>query len=55
MYKNKAQCLKCKDIVESKSRWDMQTCRCGNLSVDGGNDYHKRSAKDFKKVKELSD
>ncbi len=40
---NKAQCLLCKDIIESKYRHDFVTCSCGNLSVDGGKDYIKRS------------
>lgn len=52
---NKAQCLKCKEIIESTFRHDYKTCKCGNLSVDGGKDYCKRSAVDFKQVKELSE
>jgi hypothetical protein len=51
---NKAQCLKCKQIIESKHRHDYVTCKCGSVSVDGGKDYLKRSAKDMKYVKELS-
>lgn len=42
---NKAQCLLCQDIIESKSRWDFQMCSCGNLHVDGGLDYVKRGFK----------
>jgi hypothetical protein len=41
--KNIAKCLLCGDIVESKHRHDFVTCKCGNLSVDGGKDYFKRS------------
>lgn len=41
--KNIAKCLLCGDIIESKHRHDYVTCKCGNLSVDGGKDYCKRS------------
>ena len=41
--KNIAKCLLCGDIIESKHRHDYVTCKCGNLSVDGGKDYWKRS------------
>jgi len=41
--KNIAKCLLCGDIIESKHRHDFVTCKCGNLSVDGGQDYWKRS------------
>lgn len=51
---NKALCLICGDILESKYTHDVETCRCGNLSVDGGKDYTKRSFKTTK-WKELSE
>ena len=40
---NKAKCLKCGDIIESKHRHDYVSCKCGAISVDGGKDYLKRS------------
>lgn len=40
---NKAKCLMCGDIIESKHRHDYVTCSCGNLSVDGGTDYLRRN------------
>lgn len=43
--RNSVQCLKCADIIESKHRHDYVTCSCGNVSVDGGKDYLKRSFK----------
>lgn len=43
---NKAKCLLCGDVLESTSRHDSKTCRCGNLSVDGGHDYIRRSYRD---------
>lgn len=42
---NRARCKLCGDIIESKDRHDYVTCKCGNLSVDGGQDYHRRSVK----------
>lgn len=41
--KNALKCLKCGDIIESKNRHDYVTCSCGNVSVDGGLDYLRRS------------
>jgi hypothetical protein len=43
---NAAKCLKCGDTIMSTSRHDFVTCSCGNLSVDGGHDYLKRSVRD---------
>ena len=40
---NTAKCLVCGDIIESKYRHDFVLCSCGNLAVDGGHDYLKRS------------
>jgi len=51
--KNKAQCLKCKDIIESKSQHDLQRCKCGEIFLDGGQDYFRGGAKDFKSFKRL--
>ena len=52
---NKAQCKLCGDVIESVSRNDYQRCKCGEISVDGGKSYLKRSAKDFNNIIELSD
>jgi hypothetical protein len=41
--KNAIRCLSCRDIIESKSIHDCQTCNCGQVSVDGGHDYLQRS------------
>lgn len=45
--KNRAKCRLCKDILESFHRHDYVTCRCGEISIDGGNDYLHCSARDF--------
>lgn len=39
---NKAKCLKCLQVVESKSRHDFRYCGCEQLAVDGGKDYVRR-------------
>lgn len=41
--RNRIQCLLCKEIIESKSVHDFVTCSCGNVSVDGGQEYCKVS------------
>jgi hypothetical protein len=43
---NEARCLKCMDVIQSVHRHDFVTCSCGNLSVDGGDSYLKRSVRD---------
>ena len=40
---NKAECLRCGDIVESTHRHDFKRCECGSIAVDGGRDYLKRA------------
>jgi hypothetical protein len=52
---NKAQCKLCGDVIESVSHYDFQKCKCGEISVDGGKSYLKRSAKDLRNIIELSD
>lgn len=52
--RNRAKCLHCGDIIESKNRHDFVTCTCGMLSVDGGLDYLKRCG-DLKFMEELSE
>lgn len=41
--RNSAKCLNCNEEIESKHRHDFCWCKCGNLAVDGGKDYLKRS------------
>lgn len=52
--KNQAMCKTCGDIIESKTCHDFVTCSCGNLSIDGGKDYIRRSAKPGAKWIEMS-
>jgi tRNA(Ile2) C34 agmatinyltransferase TiaS len=52
---NKAQCKLCNDIIESTNRHDFKRCSCGEIAVDGGTSYIKRSAKDLSNIIELSE
>lgn len=40
--KNKAQCKKCKDIIESKATNDLKKCSCSSIAMDGGLEHIKR-------------
>ena len=51
--KNAAKCLVCNEVVESKHRHDFAICKCGNVAVDGGKDYLKRSVRG-KGIKDMS-
>lgn len=52
--KNQVKCLKCGDIIESKNRHDFVTCSCGNVSVDGGKYYLRRTFHNKDDYEELS-
>ena len=51
---NKAECRLCGDVIESTNRHDFKWCECGEIAVDGGKSYLKRSAKNLDNVIELS-
>jgi len=36
--KNSVQCTKCNDIIVSEVNGLKVTCRCGNVTIDGGTD-----------------
>ena len=40
--RNSVKCLLCKDHITSEHRHDFRSCSCGNIGVDGGNDYLRR-------------
>jgi hypothetical protein len=52
--KNSLQCLICLEEVVSTHRHDFRRCSCGNVAVDGGKDYLKRSVRDLSKIKDTS-
>ena len=39
---NGVKCLECFDIIESWHVHDFKSCKCGNISVDGGLEYARR-------------
>ena len=40
---NQAHCRQCGTEIYSANRHDYKTCECGSISVDGGQDYLRRS------------
>lgn len=54
LLRNRLQCLKCEDIIESKHRHDFKFCKCGACFVDGGLDYIRRGG-DITFIKDLSE
>ena len=42
---NAAVCNQCDDFIVSKHRHDFVTCKCGAISVDGGQEYLRRVGK----------
>ncbi len=45
--RNRAKCKLCEDIIESDHVNDYVTCGCGEISVDGGTQYCRCSARDW--------
>lgn len=43
---NRIQCDSCKDIITSRHTHDYVTCKCGNITNDGGTSYFHRGWKD---------
>jgi hypothetical protein len=39
---NKVQCRICKDVIISRSRRDLQVCKCGAILIEGGFEYLRR-------------
>ncbi len=40
--RNRAQCSRCGDVIESVYRHDFRACTCGTIFVDGGKSYLRR-------------
>lgn len=47
--RNRAQCKKCKAVIESLHVHDFKTCDCGSIHVDGGPEYNRRLWPDGRK------
>jgi hypothetical protein len=52
--RNRIQCLKCLDVIESTHVHDFKWCKCKSVFVDGGKDYLRRGG-DLKDIKEMSE
>ena len=52
---SKAKCLKCNDVIESKHRHDFVKCGCGEIFLDGGNEYIRAGANDLSNLWVYSD
>lgn len=53
--RNRAKCKICEEILESFHRHDYVTCKCGEISIDGGQDYWRCSAKDWSNFLRVDD
>ena len=53
--RNRCQCRKCLDIIESKHRHDFVQCKCGAIFTDGGIDYIRRGFIDANDIIDLSE
>lgn len=52
---NKIKCLICGDIIESKSVYDLVSCKCELCYIDSGSYYAHIGANDFSKIVKLLD
>lgn len=50
LIRNRAQCRKCGDVIESKHVHDFVRCKCGSIFIDGGLYYRRGGAKDLNDI-----
>lgn len=53
--RNIAKCAICGDIIESTYRHHFISCKCGEISLDGGSDYRRAIFNDRKNLLELTE
>lgn len=53
--RNRAKCKKCETIIESLHTHDYVVCKCGEIGVDGGQDYFRAMAKDYSNFLRIDD
>lgn len=51
---NRIKCRLCGDIIVSTHVHDYRRCKCGEIAVDGGHDYARRTAKDLNNIIEMT-
>jgi hypothetical protein len=52
--RNAARCHECGGEVESRTRWDFVSCKCGSIFVDGGKEYLRRGGAGIDSYTDLS-
>lgn len=53
---SKARCKLCGDVIESKHRYDIVMCKCGEIFLDGGDEYIRKGAKtDLNNIEMIED
>lgn len=53
--KNRAKCRLCNSVIESFHKFDHVSCKCGEISIDGGNYDYLCAAKDWKNFIRVDD
>ena len=53
--KNRAKCRLCESIIESMHTHDYVECKCGEIAVDGGNDYMRCVFRNFENFLRVDD
>ena len=53
--RNRAKCKLCGDILESFHMNDYVTCKCGEISIDGGTHYLRVAAKNWNNFLRVDD
>ncbi len=53
--KNRAKCKLCQDVLESFHQFDYVSCKCGEISISGGEYAYEVSAKNFENFLRLDD
>jgi len=53
--RNRAKCKLCQEILESFHRYDFVTCKCGEISIDGGPDGLHCGARDWRNFLRVDD
>jgi hypothetical protein len=53
--RNRAKCKLCLDIIESKDVHEYVSCSCKQISIDGGDEYLRCSARDWNNFIRITD
>lgn len=48
--RNKIQCNKCGETIESQNTHDYVQCKCGNCAAAGGRSYLRRTGEDYREL-----